>query len=183
MAKVTTGTGDDGYTGLLGGGRIPKYDPRPELLGTIDESTSMLGLARALATSQEVQELIIHVQRDLYQLMAEVATLPEHSEVIGIHITMEHTTWLEATETELMNKVALPNQFIIPGDTANGATLDVARTIIRRAERQAVRLLHDGLISNGEIIRYLNRCSDFIFVLARTIELQQGSGTLAAEKT
>jgi cob(I)alamin adenosyltransferase len=181
MAKVTTGTGDDGYTGLLGSGRVAKYDPRPDTFGTVDEATSALGLARALTADAEARELILHVQRDLYVLMAELATPPEHLEAVGMRVTAEHIRWLEATEEDLKQRVAIPNKFVIPGDTADGAALDVARTIIRRAERMAVKLWHDGVIANGDIARYLNRCSDFIFILARVLEVRAGGSTLARD--
>jgi cob(I)alamin adenosyltransferase len=179
MAKVTTGTGDDGYTGLLGAARVPKYDPRPDTFGTVDEATSALGLARALTADAEVRELILHVQRDLYVLMAELATPAENLDAVGFRITPEHVAWLEATETDLKQRVDIPEKFIIPGDTPDGAALDVARTIIRRAERMAVKLLHDGTIANQDLTRYLNRCSDFIFILARVLEVRTGGSTLA----
>ncbi len=180
MAKVTTGTGDTGYTSLLGDARVPKYDPRPDTFGTVDEATSALGLARALTADTDARALILRVQRDLYVLMAELATPPEHLDAVGMRITPEHTRWLESAEEELMTKVEIPNKFVIPGDTPDGAALDLARTIVRRAERMAARLLHDGTIANGEIVRYLNRCSDFIFILARAIEARTGGSTLAA---
>ncbi len=183
MAKVTTGTGDDGYTGLLGDVRVPKYDPRPDTFGTVDEATSALGLARALTADDEIRDLILHVQRDLYVLMAELATPPENLAAVGMQITAEHVRWLETTEEDLKNRVAIPNKFVIPGDTTDGAALDLARTIIRRAERMAVKLLHDGVISNPEVLRYLNRASDFVFILARVVEIRTGGSTLAKEET
>lgn len=179
MAKVTTGTGDDGFTGLIGDVRVAKYDQRPDTFGTVDEATSALGLARALTSDGEIRELILHVQRDLYVLMAEMATPPENLAAVGMAITSEQVRWLEAAEEDLKTRVEIPNKFIIPGDTPDGAALDLARTIIRRAERMAVRLLHEGVIANHEVVRYLNRCSDFIFILARVIEVRTGGSTLA----
>jgi cob(I)alamin adenosyltransferase len=161
MAKVTTGTGDTGYTGLLGNQRVPKYDPRPDTFGTIDEATSALGLARATTQDETAREVILHMQRDLYVLMAELATLPENQAAIGMAITADHVRWLEEAEEQL--KVAL----------------DLARTIVRRAERMTVRLLHDGVITNVETIRYLNRMSDVVFILARYLEAKQGGSTEA----
>jgi len=179
MAKVTTGTGDGGYTSLLGSARVAKYDPRPDTFGTVDEATSALGLARALTGDAEAKAYILHMQQDLYVLMAELATLPEQQAAIGMEITPAHTTWLEAAEEELKQRVDIPNKFVIPGDTVDGAALDVARTVIRRAERMVVKLLHDGVITNAETVRYLNRCSDFIFILARVLEVRSGGSTLA----
>lgn len=179
MAKVTTGTGDTGYTGLLGNQRVPKYDPRPDTFGTVDEATSALGLARATTQDETARDVILHMQRDLYVLMAELATLPENLAAIGMAITAEHVRWLEETEEQLKAAVDIPNRFVIPGDSPDGAVLDLARTIIRRAERMTVRLLHDGVIANAETIRYLNRLSDLVFILARYLEAKQGGSTVA----
>lgn len=178
MAKVTTGTGDTGYTGLLGEQRVPKYDPRPDTFGTVDEATSALGLARALTHDPKVKEIIYKVQQELYLLMGELATPPENYEKMGLRMTVEHVQRLESVEEALKHEVEIPNKFIIPGDTPDGAALDLARTIIRRAERLAVKLLHDGVIHNGEVVRYLNRLSDLIFILARSIEVKSSLAEL-----
>ena len=178
MAKVTTGTGDTGYTGLLGAERVPKYDPRPDTFGTVDEATSALGLARAMTKDPKVKEIIYRIQNELYLLMAELATLPEHYEKMGFRMTPEHVQWLEQVEESLKQEVEIPNKFIIPGDTPDGAALDLARTIIRRAERMTVKLLHDGVIQNGEVVRYLNRLSDLVFILARYIEVKSSLAQL-----
>ncbi len=178
MAKVTTGTGDTGYTGLIGEQRVPKYDPRPETFGTVDEATSALGLARATTQDQKVKAIIYQVQQELYLLMGELATPPENYEKIGLHVTAEHVKHLEMAEEELKREVEIPNKFIIPGDTLDGAALDLARTIIRRAERMTVKLLHDGVIQNSEVVRYLNRLSDLIFILARYREVKSSLAQL-----
>jgi len=183
MAKVTTGTGDTGYTGLLGEQRVPKYDPRPDTFGTVDEATSALGLARAAAQEQKVKDIIYHVQQELYLLMGELATPQENYEKMGLRMTKEHVQRLEQVEEDLKREVEIPNRFIIPGDTLDGAALDLARTIIRRAERMAVKLLHDGIIQNGEVVRYLNRLSDVIFVLARYVEVKSSVAQLPDEPT
>jgi cob(I)alamin adenosyltransferase len=91
---------------------------------------------------------------------------------MGLRMTIEHVQRLEQVEEELKHEVEIPNKFIIPGDTLDGAALDLARTIIRRAERMSVKLLHDGVIQNNEVVRYLNRLSDLIFILARYIEVK-----------
>lgn len=172
MAKVTTGMGDEGYTGLLGSERVAKYDPRPDTFGTVDEATSALGLARATIQDPKVKEIIFRIQNELYLLMGELATTPENYEKMGLRMTAEHVQWLEQVEESLKQEVEIPNKFIIPGDTLEGAALDLARTIIRRAERMAVKLLHDGVIQNSEVIRYLNRLSDLVFILARYLEVK-----------
>ncbi len=178
MAKVTTGTGDTGYTGLLGEQRVPKYDPRPDTFGTVDEATSALGLARATTRDPKVKEIIYKIQQELYLMMGELATPPENYEKMGLRITPEHVQRLEQTEEALKQEVEIPNRFIIPGDTPDGAALDLARTIIRRAERMAVKLLHEKVIENGEVVRYLNRLSDLVFILARYVEVKSSLAEL-----
>jgi cob(I)alamin adenosyltransferase len=178
MAKVTTGTGDTGYTGLLGSERVAKYDPRPDTFGTVDEATSALGLARAMTQDAKVKKIIFDIQNELYHLMAELATTPENYEQMGFRMTAEHVQRLEQVEEALKQEVEIPNKFIIPGDTPDGAALDLARTIIRRAERMAVKLLHDGVIENGEVVRYLNRLSDLVFIIARYIEVKSSLAQL-----
>lgn len=172
MAKVTTGTGDTGYTGLLGDERVAKYDPRPDTFGTVDEATSALGLARATTQDQKVKDIIYSIQQELYLLMGELAVTPENYEKMNLRMTADSVKRLEQIEEELKQEVEIPNKFIIPGDSLDGAALDLARTIIRRAERMAVKLLHDGVIQNTEVVRYLNRLSDLVFILARYTEVK-----------
>src|SRR5712691_10414801 len=183
MAKVTTGTGDTGYTGLLDEQRVPKYDPRPDAFGTVDEATSALGLARAVAQDQKVKEIIFRIQQELYLLMGELATTPENYEKMGLRMTVQHVQRLEQVEEQLKREVEIPNKFIVPGDTSDGAALDLARTIIRRAERMTVKLLHDGDIQNGEVVRYLNRLSDLVFIIARYIEVKSSLAELPDSDT
>lgn len=183
QAKVTTRTGDAGYTGLIGKERVPKWDPRPETFGTVDEATSALGLARALSAQPRVKEMVLRLQRELYVLMAELATSPEAlGKLPGMVITPEHVAGLEALAEELKGEVEIGNAFIIPGETAAGAALDLARTIIRRAERRTAQLLHDGVVANPELLRYLNRLSDLVFVLARYEEADEGAAARRAKE-
>jgi cob(I)alamin adenosyltransferase len=179
MAKVTTGTGDTGYTGLLGSGRVPKYDPRPEACGIVDEATSLLGLVRSRIRDQAIREAILKMQRDFYIIMGELATTPENLHILATRINEGHIIWLEACEADFKEKVEIPARFIIPGDTEEGALLDIARSVVRRAERYVVKLQHEHIIDNVHIIRYLNRCSDCLFILARYIEITTGGSTLA----
>ena len=171
MAKVTTRRGDQGYTGLLGSERVPKYDARIEALGPIDEATSALGLARASATEERVRGLILGWQQTLYRLMAEVAATPET--IDKLHLSRIGEADLESLDQvgdELTREVEIGNRFIIPGESFPGAALDLARTVVRRAERHVARLVHEGALSNPEILRYLNRLSDTLFILARYVE-------------
>lgn len=183
QAKVTTRTGDQGYTGLIGKERVPKWDPRPDTYGTVDEATSALGLARALAQQPRVKETILRLQRELYVLMAELATSPEEQ---GKHpsmvITAEHVAGLEVLTEALKGEVEIGLAFIIPGETVAGAALDLARAIVRRAERLTAKLLHDGIVANPELLRYLNRLSDVLFVLARYEEALEGAAARPARE-
>ena len=174
-AKVTTRTGDEGYTGLIGRERVPKWDPRPDTFGTLDEATSALGIARAVTQNARVRELILSLQRELYLLMAELALSPEAYAESPFKITEAHVAGLERISEELKNEVEIGNVFVIPGETLPSAALDLARTVVRRGERLAARLFHDGVITNREVLRYLNRLSDLLFVLARFEEAQSGA--------
>jgi cob(I)alamin adenosyltransferase len=179
MAKVTTGTGDTGYTSLLGDERVPKYHPLPEAFGAVDEATSALGMARASTSDSTVRDAILRMQQDLYVLMAELATPSKHQAAVGMRVTPEQVTWLDGLEERLKEEVAIPNKFIIPGDTVVGAALDLARTIVRRAERHVARLTHEGVVENPDVLRYLNRLSDAVFILARYVEAKAGGSTQA----
>lgn len=159
-----TRRGDDGTTGLLGEGRIAKNDARIEALGTIDEATAAIGVARAVCKSAEAAQFLLSIQRDLYNMMAEVAATRENAEKFR-SITPEHVAWLE-TQTDIVGQmVEMPREFIVPGDSPAGAALDFARTIVRRAERRLVELHQRGDLSNPELLRYANRLSSFCYVL------------------
>ena len=164
MSKLYTSTGDDGYTGLLGEGRVPKYHPRTEAVGVLDESSAAIGLARALSQVETSAELLLEAQRNLYKIMAEISATPENA--ASFHsITPEIVSNLEGQIDLLSDRIEIPHEFIVPGDTQPGAALALARSIVRRAERQVARLLHDHEIENGEILRYLNRLSSLCFIL------------------
>jgi len=178
-AKITTKTGDTGLTGVLGPERFAKEDPRIEALGAVDEATSALGLARAWCDDPFIYEALLHVQRDLYTMMAELATTTSHADAVGMRIGADDVTWLERVQEGQMVRVEIPPRFILPGDTRAGATLDFARATVRRAERAASRLFHSGDLANGEALRYLNRLSDLLFVLARVAEPGTGGSTPA----
>ncbi len=159
-----TRAGDEGYTGLLGPGRIAKEDPRIEALGAVDEANAALGVARAHALSAEAGSLLLAVQRDLYSLMAELAATPEIAQHFQV-INEPKVIWIETQIDSLTQIVEVPHEFIVPGDSAAGAYLDLARTIVRRAERQVAGLFHQSLLANLHLLRYLNRLSSLCFVL------------------
>jgi cob(I)alamin adenosyltransferase len=173
--KHYTRSGDDGYTGLLGAGRVPKYAPQPEAFGTLDELSAALGLARATARSERSRELILALQRRLYHLMAELAATPEAAARFR-QTTGDDVAELERQTDELAAAIKLPQAFIIPGDTLSGAALDLARTVARRAERLIARMLHQDELGNAEVLCYLNRLSSLLFVLARYEDAAAGIG-------
>jgi len=180
QTKLYTGKGDEGYTTLLGPDRIPKYDLRPEAYGTVDEATSFLGLVRAEpSTSERTRRIVLATQRDLWILMGEMAAPPEAK--LSQRLGEERTRWLE-TETDRLGAEIPPlKEFVLPGNILASAWLDVARTVVRRAERLAVRLYHEEYIKNEEIIRYLNRLSSLLFALARYEEARAKGATLLAK--
>ena len=169
--KIYTARGDQGGTDLLGE-RVSKDDPRIELMGSLDEATSSIGLGRSFATWPSASELLLTTQRDLYQIMAELAFV-DTIRPDSLRFPAERVTWLETSIAMVQESVALPREFVVTGDTTAGAALDVARTVVRRAERNAVSLTNAGAIGNPEIIRYLNRLSTLLFILARAEDLQK----------
>jgi cob(I)alamin adenosyltransferase len=168
-----TGSGDDGFTGLLGEGRVPKYDSRPDAYGTLDEASSALGLARALAPSPDLKEVVVSIQRDLYHMMAEVAATPDQAEKFR-RIDQARIDWLEEQIADFEDKVEMPKEFVLPGDTVPGAAFDLARTVVRRAERLVARLVHEDQLENDRLLVYLNRLSSLCFVLALYANHQAG---------
>ncbi len=164
MPSFFSRSGDDGYTGLLGEGRVAKYDLLPETLGTLDEASAAIGLSRVHCKVPESNPILITIQRHLYGIMAEAAATPENAAKFHA-IDESHVKWLEEQIVQLEKTVEVPKEFILPGDSHAGAALDLARTIVRRAERRVADLLHRGDISNPDILRYLNRLSSYIFIL------------------
>jgi cob(I)alamin adenosyltransferase len=163
--RFYTGTGDQGTTDLLGD-RVNKNDPIIEVLGTLDEATSSIGNGRAHASSAELKGWLMEIQHDLYRILAELA-FTDDIRPDSYHFGAERVDWLEHITDQLGSRVQLPPHFVLPGDTIPGAALDVARTVVRRAERRAVDLMSIGKLGNQEIIRYLNRLSSLLFIAAR----------------
>jgi cob(I)alamin adenosyltransferase len=172
VARVTTRTGDEGYTSLLGEGRVAKYHRRPETYGTVDEATSAIGVARAHLQDARMAEELYEIQRDLYVLMAELATPAENYEKVDFKIRAEAVGRLDRWSEDLKGRVEIGKEFVMPGGSVPGSFLDLARTIVRRAERQVARLYHDGDVRNVYALQYLNRLSDYLFILARFVEAQ-----------
>lgn len=175
---IYTRKGDDGSTGLLYGGRVRKDDPRPAAYGDIDEAQSAVGIARAHAAASvpleahavdatdELIGLLVGIERDLWVAMAELATAEgnRHKLTAGTSLVTESmVTHLESTIDDVMGRFESPTEFVVPGETVVSAHLDLARTVVRRAERSSLRAADDGSF----VIAYLNRLSDLLWALAR----------------
>lgn len=173
MTKFYTRTGDDGTTGILGEGRVMKFDLRMEALGALDELSAAMGLIRSALPDAGHQSEIIYLQRKLYELMAEVAASPENAAKF-YKVDLDSIAELERLIDEYSKNLAVPQGFIIAGDTQASAAADFARTLARRAERRVAELLNRGDIGNKNILGYLNRLSSFLFVLE--IKLIQEAG-------
>jgi cob(I)alamin adenosyltransferase len=174
-----SGTGDDGTTGLLGGGRAAKDDPRVEAFGTVDEASSALGLARALTAHARVRSICEELQRGLYAVGAELGTSPAAGKPF-VTTTAVQVARLEALIAEVESEVGMPEGFILPGATPASGALDLARAVTRRAERRTVTLERAGGLPNGEVRRWLNRLSLLLFVLGRYEEHLAGRRAKAA---
>ncbi|MEO8899703.1 MAG: cob(I)yrinic acid a,c-diamide adenosyltransferase [Candidatus Dormibacter sp.] len=171
--SIVTRHGDGGETSLLYGGRVPKDDLHTEAYGALDEAISALGLARALCTDSALAGRILDMQRDLFTVGAELATATTDRDLLAKHFATVRPSMVEALDIEvsdLEGRVQLPKGFVIPGGTPVAAALDMGRTFVRRAERRAVTLARAGGLANAEVLRYLNRCSDLLFMLARQAE-------------
>jgi cob(I)alamin adenosyltransferase len=176
-----SGTGDDGTTGLLGGGRTSKDDPRIEAFGTVDEASSALGLARALTKDARVRSICEELQRGMYAVGAELGTNPR-AEKVFVLTGDAQIGRLEQLIGEIEAEVTMPDGFILPGATAAGAAIDLARAITRRAERRTLTLENAGGLDNPGVRRWLNRLSLLLFVLARYEEGQAGRRAKPAKK-
>jgi cob(I)alamin adenosyltransferase len=170
--KVYTKTGDDGTTGLLYGGRVDKHDLRTTAYGTVDETCSALGLARVELTGP-LHDGVLAVQRELFVVGAQLATLTEHWDRLEAGVSRVDDAMVDAIDTRIDACVArhpLPQHFVVPGGTRAAAALDLARSVCRRAERETVAMERAGLLPDDAPLRYLNRCADLLYVLAREAE-------------
>lgn len=168
--KPNIGAGDKGTTALLFGRRVSKASPQPEAYGTVDELNSTLGLAKSFCSQDYSRKIIDDIQKDLGIVAAELATEPERHEELGKHgwiVSDEMVHKVEGYIEDIEHKVTMPTKFIIPGATTGAAAIDVARAIVRRAERRVVSLMETGDLQNQNVAAYLNRTSDVLFALAR----------------
>jgi cob(I)alamin adenosyltransferase len=196
-SAVATTRGDDGTTGLLyGGDRIAKDDPRTEAYGTIDEAIAALGMARAwLGVKRNrgtlpaglggLAPLILRFQRELFVVGAELATNPtawDRLEDDRTRVSRAMVRGVEETLVELEGNLEMPSEFVVPGETPTSAALELARTVLRRAERRAVTLRRDGLVPGDNLIPYLNRLADLVWVLARAAERAESRAATPARR-
>lgn len=175
--KIYTRKGDEGTTGLLYGGRVPKDDDRTEVYGTLDETVSALGIARGAGLVPRVEEIVVRIQREMFVCGAQLATAAENQTKLeeGVSkVTPSMTEQAESDIDSLTEEQPLPAEFVLPGETLGAAGLDLARSIVRRAERLTVKMNRSGLVPDPEVLKYLNRISDLLFVLARHEEAQHG---------
>ena len=165
--KIYTRKGDDGSTRLLFGGSVCKDDVAPEAYGAVDEAQAALGLARAeTGDGSELDELLVRLERDLWVVMGELATAPDNRQklVAGTSlVTKDMVDGLEPLIDEISARFEPPSEFVVPGQNRLAALLDVARTVVRRAERRALGVAVDG----SHVVPYLNRLSDLLWTLAR----------------
>ena len=170
--KVYTKTGDDGTTGLLYGGRVDKHDLRTSAYGTVDETCSALGLAR-VELAGHLHDEVLAVQRELFVVGAQLATLDEHWDRLDPGVSRVDTSMVDALDARIdacVERHPLPQHFVVPGGTRAAAALDLARTVCRRAEREVVAMDRAGMLPDDTPVRYLNRCADLLYVLAREAE-------------
>jgi cob(I)alamin adenosyltransferase len=174
--KVYTKRGDDGTTGLLYGGRVPKDDLRTEAYGTVDETCSALGLARADLPAEgaraHLHDLVLTIQRELFVVGAQLATLDEHWDRLEVGVSKVDDAMVDAVDARIDACVArhpIPQHFVVPGGDRAAAALDLARTVCRRAERAVVAMKRAGQLPDDAPLRYLNRVADELYVLAREV--------------
>ena len=168
--RVYTKFGDKGETSLLYGGRVSKNNPHTEAYGITDEAVSAMGLGRSLSDNQRVKDILRDLQRELFTIAAELATDPDKYELFKQHfkpVTQEMVDHLEKTIDSLEEEFEMPKVFVLPGGSPASSAIDMARTIIRTAERRVVALAEAGKLTNELILNYMNRLGDLLFVLAR----------------
>jgi len=173
--KVYTRTGDDGSTGLYFGGRTRKDGSGPAAYGEVDEAVSALGVARAECSPGELHDLLVRLQRELFVVGAELATAPKNRAKLtdGVsRVTLAMVTALEQVIDDVSARFEPPREFVVPGEDRRSAALDLARAVVRRAERAAVAATHDGWLDDSFVVMYLNRLADLVYTLARWQEGQ-----------
>jgi cob(I)alamin adenosyltransferase len=179
LNKIYTRTGDDGSTGLVDGSRLPKHAARMAAIGAVDEANSAIGLAICAIGEGEHAGALLRIQNDLFDLGADLATPGDDftpSEMV-LRIVPEQANWLETAIDSLNEGLEPLRSFILPGGSEAAARVHIARAAVRRAEREMVAL-HDAEPVNPAALAYINRLSDYLFVLARTLNSMESGDVL-----
>jgi len=182
-ARVTTRTGDRGDTSLFSADRVRKSDPRIEALGDLDEAQAVIGVARSLAPRSALGRELFDLQHGLYLAMAEVATPRSNRSRLKERLDGASVATLEATLDTLKKRTPIAGRFVVPGENRFAATLDHARTVVRRAERKVVECVDEGYLDGEDLLPWLNRLSDALFVLARNAERTAPTRKIAKRDT
>ena len=175
--SIATKHGDKGDTGLIGGARVSKADVRVEAYGTVDELGATLGFARSICEDAEVRELTKAIQRELFTVAGAIASPAGGQESATTYVTPAMVEALTAHVTRIEATEGILSDWSLPGDHAAAAAYDVARTVCRRAERAVVRLSETGVALNPQVVPYLNRLSDLLWLMGRLLELRAGLDT------
>lgn len=173
--SITTKTGDQGTTHLFSGQVVSKDCPQTNAYGDLDEVVSLLGVARSLTDNEPVREQLVAIQRRLFVVGAELATVKEEADLLAQRVDEAMMAELDRERDELESIVPMPGGFILPGGTPAAAHIDLARAVVRRCERKVVGLREHGWFTNELVIVWLNRLSDYLWLLAR---LEEGDKTL-----
>ena len=175
--SIATKHGDKGDTGLIGGARVSKADLRVEAYGTVDELGAAMGFARSICEDAEVRELTKSIQRELFTVAGAIASPKGGAESVTTYVSPEMVEALTAHVTRIESTEGILSDWSLPGDHAAAAAYDVARTVCRRAERAVVRLAETGVELNPQVVPYLNRLSDLLWLMGRLLELRAGLDT------
>ncbi len=168
--SITTKTGDRGQASIYSGERVSKNSDRLEAIGTVDELVSILGIARCHSKESVTEEAVLYLQRMLFTFASELATSAEKLEKLSKRLDQDAMDELDRRRDKLEAETTLPNGFIVPGGNLGSAHLDHARTVARRIERRVVGMNEAGILPNPVVLSWINRLSDYLYLLARTEE-------------
>ena len=171
---ISTKKGDKGFTGLLGGRRVPKYHLKPETYGTLDELNSFLGMARAISRDRKVKKTLFHIQNHLFIIGSELALSGRGRDLLRGEITQKEVDWLSYLSSDFETSLKPEPGFIVYGEIHISSILDVSRAVSRRAERLVAKMKSKKILYNLKILEYLNRLSDVLYLLARYEEKKAG---------
>jgi cob(I)alamin adenosyltransferase len=172
--SISTKKGDKGKTSLFDGTRVSKASLRPETYGTLDEACAFIGLARSKTGVSEIEKILFKIQSLIYLVNAELACPPEYKDNLKKRFEADHLKWTEEKASEIEKRLNLPPKFVVYGETETGAILDVARAVTRRTERILTLLDEAEPLDNPQVKPFINRLSDFLYLLARWEDAEAG---------